>query len=187
MRMLNAIVGRQTDEESVEDDLDAIENENAEALAKLRAFLRVMWSILLYGVVPALIVWVLSAARDLSLFAPLIDASVQERLGRLGLFLGAVAAIIATESLTRLGRPFGLGHFFATVAGTGVAMFPFLAARQGMTLGLTSELLAVVLAYAYVVLQVAVGVLVGAIMSWILLAHADPGPLPHARRPTPRK
>jgi hypothetical protein len=189
MRALRAIVTRRREEEEhvEEDDLDVIENENAEALAKLRAFLRVVFGVALYGALPALLVWALSAARDLNLLSPLIDAGVQQRLGRLGLFLGAVAAIIATESLTRLNRPFGLGPFFLTVTGLGVAMFPFLAARHEVTFGLSEQQVGLVLSYAYLVVEVAVGLLVGAIMSWILLAHGDPEPLPLRPRYTPRK
>lgn len=183
---MRAAVGETAPDLYAEDDLDAVEAENAEALAKLRAFLKIVWNVALYGMVPAAVVWVLDAARGIDLFSPFVDPAVQARVGRLGLFVGAVAAIIATESLTHLGRPFGLGLYFATVSCIGLAMFPFLAAGHGMALGLAPAQLDVVLSYAYLVLKVGVGVLVGAIMSWILLAHAGQEP-PLPPRRTPRK
>lgn len=162
------------------------DDENAEALAKIRAFFGVIWQVVLHVGLPILCVWAASASERVDVFAPFMDAAVADRFGRLGLFLGMGAAVIATESLTRLARPFGLGAFLLTASVMGVAMLPFLAEPNGMSLGLNPGQFGIVVAYAYLILKVGVGVIVGAVMSWILLAHA-PQPLPPVRRPTPRK
>ncbi|MGH7393214.1 MAG: hypothetical protein ACREM3_27725, partial [Candidatus Rokuibacteriota bacterium] len=119
--------------------------------------------------------------------APFIEGAVAERLGRLGLFLGMGAAVIATESLIRMARPFGLGSFLLTAAAMGVAMLPFVAEPHDVKLGLTQGQFAVVVSYAYLVLKVGVGVIVGAVLSWILLVHAAPPSTSRVRRLTPRK
>jgi hypothetical protein len=168
-------------------DDDAYDDENAEALAKIRAFFGVVWQIVLHVGMPVAGVWAINASERMDLFAPFMDGAVAERLGRLGLFLGMGAAVIATESLTRVARPFGLGSFLLTAGAMAVAMLPFLAEPNDVRLGLTSGQFAVVVAYAYLVLKVGVGVIVGAVMSWVLLVHAVPSPASRVRRATPRK
>ena len=172
-------------EEPFGDD-DVYDDENAEALAKIRAFFSVVWQVALHVGLPVLCVWAVNASEGVDLFAPFMDGAVADRLGRLGLFLGMGAAVIATESLTRVARPFGLGAFLLTAGAMGVAMLPFLAEPNDVKLGLTPGQFAVVVAYAYLILKVGVGVIVGAVVSWILLVHA-PQPLPRVRRMTPRK
>lgn len=162
------------------------DDENAEVRAKFRAFFGIIWQVMLHVGLPVLGVWVVGASERLDLFAPFMDVEVADRFGRLGLFLGMGAAVIATESLTRVARPFGLGAFLLTATTMGAAMLPFLAEPNDVRLGLTDGQFAVVVAYAYLALKVGVGVIIGAVMSWILLAHA-PQPLPRVRRTTPRK
>ena len=89
----------------------------------------------------------------------------------MGLLLGAVAAVITTYSFTLLGRAFSLGKFIVTAVVIGAAIFPFLATANKLTLGLTTDQLAVLLSYAYLGLKVAVGVLIGATVSWMLVSH----------------
>ncbi len=150
---------------------DRSEELDSVVLAKLGAALGVLWSLLLYDALPAAAAWALSAAESLDIFAPFIEAPLQARLGRLGLFLGMVAAVIANESLTRLGRPFRLPHLVGTLAALGVALFPFLAAAHRVPLGLPADVFAVIVSYAYLVLKVTVGILIGATISWILIGH----------------
>lgn len=167
-------------------DDEPYDDENAEVLAKIRAFFGVIWQVALHVGLPVLCVWAVNASEWVDLFAPFMDGAVADRLGRLGLFLGMGAAVIATESLTRVARPFGLGSFLLTASAMSVAMLPFLAEPNDVSLGLTPGQFAVVVAYAYLVLKVGVGVIIGAVVSWILLVHA-PQPLPPVRRSTPRK
>ncbi len=171
---------------SFKDDDLYEEDENAEALAKIRAFFGVVWQVTLHVGLPVLVVWAINASERVDLFLPFTDEAVGERLGRLGLFLGMGAAVIATESLTRVLRPFGLGAFLLTVGVMGVAMLPFVAEPNDVSLGLTPGQFAILVSYAYLTLKVGVGVIVGAVVSWILLAHAPQMP-PRPRRLTPRK
>src|SRR3989454_596713 len=100
-----------------------------------------------------------------------IDNPSLRRLAGLGLFLSVVAAIITTESVTRLARPFSIGHFLTTVVLIGAALFPTLADWHRLRLGLTPEQFALVQAYCYLALKVMVGILIGATLSWILQAR----------------
>lgn len=175
------------DEPFSDDDLYERDDENAEALARIRAFFAVVWQVALHVGLPVMAVWAINASERVDVFAPFIDGAVVDRLGRLGLFLGMGAAVIATESLIRVARPFGLGSFLLTSAAMGVAMLPFVAEPHDVKLGLTTGQFAVVVSYAYLILKVGVGVIVGAVVSWILLVHAAPSPPSRARRVTPRK
>jgi hypothetical protein len=154
---------------------------------RLLAALGVVWTLLLYDGLPAFLAWAVSTVEGVDLFAPFTSAAIDQKLGRLGLFLSAVAAIVTTESVTRLARPFGLPQVLLTVSVIGVALFPILASGQQMHLGLTADQFAILLGYSYLVLKVAVGILIGATVSWALLAHGPvtaPAPVGH---PTPRK
>ncbi|HXH83696.1 MAG TPA: hypothetical protein VNN07_12325 [Candidatus Tectomicrobia bacterium] len=155
---------------------DALDDEpsrslDAAVLAKLGALAGIAGTVLLYDLLPAALALAVSAVEGLDVFAPFIDPAVHGRLGRLGLFLSAVAAVIACESLTRLGRPFGLPAFLATVAVLAAALFPSLAAAHRVQLGLAAEHMALLLAYAYLALKVTVGILAGAVVSWIIIGH----------------
>lgn len=130
------------------------------------------WNLVLHFGIPAAMMLAISTAERLDVVGPLTDDLLQRRLGPLGLLLGVVAAVITTYSFTLLGRPFSLGKFLVTAIVIGGAIFPFLAASNRLTLGLTADQLAVLLAYAYLGLKVAVGVLVGATFSWVLVSHA---------------
>ena len=126
--------------------------------------------VLFYDVLPAALAWGVGSAEGLALFSGFDQPSLR-RVAGLGLFLSAVAAIITTESVTRLARPFSVRHFLATVVVFGVALFPFLADWHRVQLGLPPEQFAVVQAYCYLALKVMVGILIGATVSWILLAR----------------
>jgi len=182
---VSAVPGRMG--ESFGDDDLYDDDENAEALAKIRAFFGVVWQVALHVGLPVVAVWAINASERVDVFAPFMDGAVAGRLGRLGLFLGMGAAVVATESLTRMERPFGLGAFLLTVAGMAVAMLPFVAGPNDVSLGLTKGQFAVVVSYAYLILKVGVGVIVGAVVSWVLLVHAAPRPALPPRRTTPRK
>lgn len=171
------------------DDVDDpyAEDERSPVLAKLAGALRVVWSVVLYDGVPALLAWAVSAVEVVDVVSPFTDASLPRRLGRLGLFLSVIAAIITNESVIRLARPFGLGKFVLTVSTLGVALFPLLAAWHRLPLGLTPDQLAVVLSYAYLILKVAVGVLIGATVSWVLVGHLSAPAATPAASYTPRK
>lgn len=154
-----------------DDQYEEDEEERSPVLDRLVAGLGVVWSLVLHAGIPVALVLAVSTAERLDVFAPLTDAAMQQRLGPMGLLLGAIAAVIATYSFTLLGRAFGLGKFLLTAVVIGGAIFPFLAAANQLTLGLTPDQFAVLLAYAYLCLKVAVGVLIGATVSWMLLSH----------------
>src|SRR2546425_6012838 len=82
----------------------------AESLAKLLALVGVAGHIVFYDVLPAALAWVVGSANGLDLFSGFENPS-SHRVAGLGVFLSAVAAIITTESLARLARPFNVGHF----------------------------------------------------------------------------
>src|SRR5207247_8317650 len=82
--------------------------------------------------------------------------------------------------ISRLARPFGVRHFLATVVLIGAALFPSLADWHRVRLGLAPEQFAVLQSYCYLALKVAVGILVGATLSWILLTRYVSQP---SRRP----
>src|SRR5205809_68194 len=126
--------------------------------------------VLFYDVLPALLTWVVGSTAGLDLFSAIDNPSLR-RLAGLGLFLSVVAAIITTESVTRLARPFSIGHFLTTVVLIGAALFPTLADWHRLRLGLTPEQFALVQAYCYLALKVMVGILIGATLSWILQAR----------------
>ncbi len=135
---------------------------------------------------PAVLAWLVSTGERFDVLGPVIEPMLPARLGRLGVFLCIVAAIVTTQSLLWLGRPFGVGQLSVIAAVMGIALFPFLASAYGMPAGLTSEQIAVAGAYAYLVIRVAVGILVGGIVGWILIAHLPTAAAP-PRRLTPRK
>ncbi len=171
-----------------EDLLEDLEREDDSLiLGKLAALAAVVWNLLLHDGLPAALAWAVSAGEGLDVFSGFIEPDLQARLGRFGLFLSIVAAIVTTESVTRLVRPFGLGHLVLTLAFVGAALFPFLAGRQPLRLGLTAEQSGLLLAYCYLALKVAVGILVGAVVSWLLLSHLAPPGAPAPARSTTRK
>src|SRR3989442_14672918 len=142
----------------------------SEMLEKLLVPVAVVGHVLFYDVLPALLTWVVGSTAGLDLFSAIDNPSLR-RLAGLGLFLSVVAAIITTESVTRLARPFSIGHFLTTVVLIGAALFPTLADWHRLRLGLTPEQFALVQAYCYLALKVMVGILIGATLSWILQAR----------------
>jgi hypothetical protein len=142
-------------------------------VGKLLAPVVVAGHLLFYDALPAILTWVVGAAEGLDLFAG-FDAPAVHRLAGLGTFLSAVAAIVTTESVTWVARPFRVGHYLMTVVVLGVALFPTLADWHRLRPGLTPDQFAIVQAYCYLTLKVAFGVLVGATVSWILLACHHP-------------
>src|SRR5438876_2495250 len=142
----------------------------SEMLEKLLVPVAIVGHVLFYDVLPALLTWVVGSTAGLDLFSAIDNPSLR-RLAGLGLFLSVVAAIITTESVTRLARPFSIGHFLTTVVLIGAALFPTLADWHRLRLGLTPEQFALVQAYCYLALKVMVGILIGATLSWILQAR----------------
>jgi hypothetical protein len=146
-------------------------------LAKLLACFGVAGHVLFHDVLPAALTWIVGSSDVLNLFS-WFDTPALRRIAGLGLLLSAVAAIITTESVTRMARPFGVGSLLAIFAAIGVALFPSLAESHRLALGLTPEQFAVVQSYCYLALRVLVGILIGATVSWILLAGYAPfGPI----------
>lgn len=154
-----------------------------EWVAKLLACFGIAGHVLFHDVLPAGLAWAVGSADVLNLFAG-FDTPALRRVAGLGLFLSAVAAIITTESVTRMTRPFGLGAFLLTVVATSVALFPSLAESHRVALPLTPEQFAVVQSYCYLTLRVIVGILIGATVSWILLAGYVPLAPPRRFQPT---
>jgi len=152
----------------------------SELLGKLLVPVVIVGHVLFYDVLPALLAWVVSSGRVLDLFSGFDNPSLR-RVAGLGLFLSVVGAIITTESVTRLARPFSVRHFLVTVVVIGVALFPSLADWHRVRIGLTPEQFAVLQTYCYLALKVMVGILIGATVSWILLARYPP--LASPRRP----
>src|SRR3989449_4961162 len=142
----------------------------SEVLEKLLVPVAIVGHVLFYDVLPALLTWVVGSTAGLDLFSAIDNPSLR-RLAGLGLFLGVVAAIITTESVTRLAPPVSIGHFLTTVVLIGAALFPTLADWHRLRLGLTPEQFALVQAYCYLALKVMVGILIGATLSWILQAR----------------
>jgi len=130
-----------------------------------------VWNLVLHVGLPAVLAWGVGAARGLDVLSPLIDEGLQRRLGPLALLLSIGAAIITTESITRLDRPFGIGKYLLTTVAVGAAMFPFLAVGHHVPMHLTPDQIAMALSYAYLALRVGMGVLIGALVSWVLLSH----------------
>ena len=145
----------------------------SELLGKLLVPVGIAGHVLSYDVLPAVLAWAVGSAQGLDLFSGFDNPSLR-RVAALGLFLSAVAAIITTESVTRLARPFGVGHFLAIVVAIGVALFPSLADWHRIRLGLAPEQFAILQSYCYLALRVMVGFLIGATVSWILLARYVP-------------
>lgn len=164
-----------------DDQYEEDEDERSPALDHLLSALRVAWSVVLHAGIPAALVLAVSTAERLDVFGPLTGAELQRRLGPMGLLLGAIAAVITTYSFTLLGRAFGLGKFLLTAVVIGCAIFPFQAAANRLTLGLTPDQFAVLLSYAYLGLKVSVGVLIGATVSWMLLSHTLVAEAPRRR------
>jgi hypothetical protein len=134
--------------------------------------------VLFYDALPAALAWVVGSTGGLNLFAG-FESPTFQRVAGLGVFLSALAAIITTESITRLARPFSVGPFLITSLAIGAALFPSLADWHRMRLGLAPEQFAVLQSYCYLALRVLVGILIGATVSWILLAR----PAPYVPRP----
>jgi hypothetical protein len=146
-------------------------------MGRLKVPVVIVGHVLFYDVLPAVLAWGVGSAAGLALFSGFDQPSLR-RVAGLGLFLSVVAAIITTESVTRLGRPFSVRHFLVAVVVFGIALFPFLADWHRVQLGLPPEQFAVVQAYCYLAMKVIVGILIGATVSWILLARPVPPPAP---------
>ena len=149
----------------------------SEWLARILVLAGIAGHVLFHDVLPAVLVWVIGSARTLDLFSG-FDTPALRPVAGLGLFLSVVAAIITTESLTRRPRPFRVVHFLVTVGAIGLVLFPSLAEGHRVQLGLTPEQFALVQSYCYLALRVIVGILVGATVSWVLLASYRPSPAP---------
>lgn len=149
----------------------------SEWLARVLVPVGIAGHVLFHDVLPAVLVWAIGSARALDLLSG-FDTPALRPVAGLGLFLSVVAAIITTESLTRLARPFRVVHFLVTVGAIGVVLFPSLAEGHRVQLGLTPEQFALVQSYCYLALRVIVGIMVGATVSWVLLAGSRPLPAP---------
>lgn len=149
----------------------------SEWLARALVRVSIVGHVLVHEILPAGLVWAIGSAEALDVFSG-FDTPALRRVAGLGLFLSAVAAIITTESLTRLARPFRVGHFLIAVSAIGVFLFPSLAEGQRIHLGLTAEQFIVLQSYCYLALRVIVGILIGATVSWVLLAGYSPLPVP---------
>jgi hypothetical protein len=145
----------------------------AEVLAPVLAVVTLGGHILFYDALPAALAWLVGSTAGLNLFAG-FESPPFQRVAALGVFLSALAAIIAAESITRLARPFSVGPFLVTAIAIGAALFPSLADWHRMRLGLAPEQFAVLQSYCYLALRVLVGILIGATVSWILLARPAP-------------
>jgi hypothetical protein len=152
---------------------EASDGGHSELLAKLLMLLGTAGHVLFYDVLPGALTWLVGSANGLDLFSAFDNPSLR-RLAGMGLFLSVIAAIITTESVTRLARPFSVRHFLATMILIGAALFPSLADWHRVRLGLAPEQFAVLQSYCYLALRVAVGILMGATVSWILLAGYVP-------------
>src|SRR5207245_9455204 len=67
---------------------------------------------LFFDVLPAVLAWAVSSSQGLDLFSGLDNPSLR-RIAGFGLFLSALAAIITTESVTRLCRPLSIGQLIS--------------------------------------------------------------------------
>jgi len=153
------------------DEMDeASEVGHSEFLAKLLVPVGIAGHVLFYDVLPAALTWIAGSPKGLDLFSAFEQPSLR-RLAGMGVFLSVIAAVITTESVTRLARPFRVTHFLATVVLIGAALFPSLADWHRVRLGLTPEQFALLQAYCYLALKVTVGILVGATVSWILVGR----------------
>jgi len=152
---------------------------HSELLAKLLVPVSFAGHVLFYDVLPAALTWIAGSPKGLDLFSAFEHPALR-RLAGIGIFLSVIAAVITTESVTRLARPFSVRHFLVTVVLIGGALFPSLADWHRVRLGLTPEQFALLQAYCYLALKVAVGILIGATVSWILLTRYVSQP---ARRP----
>lgn len=155
------------------DAQDSPERGRSEWMAKLLVPVAVVGHVLFYDVLPASLAWAAGWVGGLDLFSG-FDNPALHRVAGLGMFLSAVAAIITTESVTRLARPFSVGHFLVAVVAMGAALFPALADWHRVRLGLAPEHFAVLQSYCYLALRVVVGILIGATVSWILLVRYTP-------------
>ena len=144
-----------------------------EWLSKLLIPVGIAGHVLFYDALPVSLAWAVGAAGGLDLFVGFDNPSLG-RVATLGVFLSAVAALITAESVTRLARPFSVGHFLTTAVVMGAVLFPFLAEWHRVRLGLTAEQFAILQSYCYLALRVLVGVLIGATVSWILLGRDTP-------------
>ena len=152
---------------------DAEGGGHSELLAKLLVPLGIASHLLFYDVVPGSLVWIAGSREWLDLFSA-FDNPALRRLAGLGVFLSILAAVITTESVTRMARPFRVRHFFGVTVLFGIALFPSLADWHRFRLGLAPEQYAIVQSYCYLTLRVTIGVLIGATVSWILLASNRP-------------
>jgi len=171
LRLREPITGGQEPGMRYDDEMEvAGDVGRSELLAKLLVPVGVAGHVLFYDLLPAALTWVVGSPHGLDLFSAFDHPSLR-RLAGMGVFLSVIAAVITTESVTRLARPFGVRHFLATVVLIGAALFPSLADWHRVRFGLTPEQFALLQAYCYLALKVAVGMLVGATLSWILLTR----------------
>ncbi|PYN38126.1 MAG: hypothetical protein DMD98_04355 [Candidatus Rokuibacteriota bacterium] len=147
---------------------EARDGARSQLLARLLVPVRIAGHVLFYDALPALLAWGIGSARWLDVFSA-FDSPSLRRLAGLGLFLSVVAAIMTTETVTRLARPFTVRHFLFTTVVIGIALFPSLADWHRIRLGMAPEHFALLQAYSYLVLKVTVGMLIGATVSWVLL------------------
>jgi hypothetical protein len=152
----------------------ATEVSHSQWMVKLLVPMAVIGHVLFYDVLPGALAWLVGWTGGVDLFSG-FDNAPTRRVAGLGMFLSAVAAIITTESVTRLSRPFAVGHFLVTVVVMGAALFPSLAEWHRVRLGLAPEHFAVVQSYCYLALRVMVGILIGATVSWVLLGRYTTG------------
>jgi len=162
MRLPDTSIGDETDDRS--------SVWRSELFGKFLIALVIAGHVLFYDVLPAVLAWAVGSAQGLDLFSG-FDAPSLRRVAALGFFLSAVAAIITTESVTLMGRPFGPGAFITTAVAIGVVLFPSVADWHRIRLGLAPDQFAILQSYCYLALRVMVGFLIGAIVSWVGLAR----------------
>jgi hypothetical protein len=126
-------------------------------------------NILFNDVAPAALVWAIHQARVYELFQLPVSAVIVDRIGTIGLWLSALAAVVANEAFLRR-PPFNLWHFFASALAIAMALFPFIAASYDVDWGPSPEAIAIISHYCFLALEVAFGVLIGGSLSLVLRA-----------------
>src|SRR5262249_61274167 len=96
---------------------------HSELLAKLLVPVSFAGHVLFYDVLPAALTWIAGSPKGLDLFSAFEHPALR-RLAGIGIFLSVIAAVITTESVTRLARPFSVRHFLVTVVLIGGGTLP---------------------------------------------------------------
>ena len=99
-----------------------------------------------------------------------LNVVIEREYGNYALLLGVAAALVASGTFSKVTHHFGISAFLVTALAGLATVSPFVFARYGIYLGLAPVHFAIMATFAYLGLQILIGLLFGGCWSVVVKA-----------------